>query len=179
MVQLTPAARKFIVHFGKMGARWGVNRTVAQIHALLYLSPRPLNAEEISESLSVARSTVSTGLHELQGWNLVKLVQVLGDRRDHFEALSDAWEMMRTIVDERKRRELDPTLEMLREVTAELGEGSEEEAYARDKLLEMLDCYETAAAFYEQLEKLPTEALVRIAKMGNLARKLLGSSAGA
>ena len=100
MMHLTPIMREFIVHWGKMGARWGINRTVAQIYAQLYLSPRPLNAEEISETLSVARSTVSTGLHELQGWNLVKLVQVLGDRRDHFEAVSDVWEMMRTIVDE-------------------------------------------------------------------------------
>jgi DNA-binding transcriptional regulator GbsR (MarR family) len=176
MLNLTPATQEFIIHFGKMGARWGVNRTVAQIHALLYISPRPLNAEEISETLSVARSTVSTGLHELQSWNLVRIVQVLGDRRDHFETISDVWEMMRAIVDERKRRELDPTLQMLREATAELGESSEEESYAKERLLEMLDCYETIAAFYAQLEKLPTGALVKIAKMGDVVRKLLGSS---
>ena len=175
MLNLTPATQEFIIHFGKMGARWGVNRTVAQIHALLYISPRPLNAEEISETLSVARSTVSTGLHELQSWNLVRIVQVLGDRRDHFETISDVWEMMRAIVDERKRRELDPTLQMLREATAELGEGSEEESYAKGRLLEMLDCYETIAAFYAQLEKLPTGALAKIARMGDVARKLLGS----
>jgi len=172
MLNLTSATQKFVIHFGKMGARWGVNRTVAQIYALLYITPEPLNAEEISETLSVARSTVSTGLHELQGWDLVKVVQVLGDRRDHFEPVSDTWEMMRAIADERKRRELDPTLEMLREVSAELGD-SEDEAYAREKLVEMLDFFETTAAFYEQFQKLPTDTLIKIAKMGNIARKLL------
>src|SRR5512147_2286751 len=110
MAELTPVMQKFILRWGEMGNAWGVNRTVAQIYALLYLSARPLTAEEISDTLAVARSTVSTGLHELQGWGIVKVVHVLGDRRDHFEAMSDVWEMFRAILRERKNRELDPLL---------------------------------------------------------------------
>ena len=102
---LTPTCEKFILHWGEMGTRWGVNRTVAQIHALLYLSPDPLNAEQIAETLSVARSNVSNSLRELQGWGIVKVVHVLGDRRDHYESMKDVWEMFRVIVDERKKRE--------------------------------------------------------------------------
>src|SRR5579872_1448881 len=119
MASLTPIAEKFVLHWGEMGTRWGINRTVAQIHALLYLSSRPLNAEEIAETLSVARSNVSTSLKELQGWGIVKVVHVLGDRRDHFESMKDVWEMFRVIVEQRKRRELDPTLALLRECAAE------------------------------------------------------------
>ena len=174
MINLTPTMRDFIIHWGRMGARWGVNRTIAQIYALLYISPRPLNAEEISETLSVARSTVSTGLHELQGWGIVEVVHVLGDRRDHFEAASDVWEMFRVVVDERKRRELDPTLEMLREAVAGLGSGGEGKPYAREKLLEMLDFFETVSALYGQIQEVPTETLVRIAKMGDAVHRLRG-----
>src|SRR5882757_10849315 len=100
---LTPIQERFILHWGEMGARWGINRTVAQIHALLYLSPKPLNAEEITETLCVARSNVSNSLRELQGWGIVKLGHVVGDRRDHFESLKDVWEMFPIIVDERKK----------------------------------------------------------------------------
>ena len=136
MIHLTSVAQEFIIHWGKMGARWGVNRTIAQIYALLYISPRPLNAEEISETLSVARSTISTGLCELQSWGIVKVVHVLGDRRDHFEAMGDVWQMMRAVVDGRKRRELDPILETLRETVAELEDGGEDEPYTRERLLD-------------------------------------------
>ena len=174
MLDLTPAAQQFIIHWGKMGARWGINRTVAQIYALLYISPNPLNAEEISEILSVARSTISTGLRELQSWGVIQVVHVLGDRRDHFEAMGDVWEMLRVIVDERKRRELDPTLEMLRQTVAELGEDSQDELYAKEKLVEMLDFFETIATLYEQIQKIPTTTLAQIAKKGDAIRKLLG-----
>src|SRR5438270_8528562 len=116
---LSPTAKKFILHWGEMSTRWGINRTVAQIHALLYISPKPLNAEEIADTLSVARSNVSTSLRELQGWGIVKVVHVLGDRRDHFESMKDVWEMFRIVLDERKRRETDPTLALLRECVAE------------------------------------------------------------
>src|SRR5689334_25059566 len=114
-VTLKPIQEKFILHWGEMGTRWGINRTVAQIHALLFLSPKPLNAEEIAETLGVARSNVSNSLKELQGWGIVRVVHVMGDRRDHFESLKDVWEMFRTITDERKKRETDPTLGILRE----------------------------------------------------------------
>ena len=111
---LTPTQERFILHWGEMGTRWGINRTVAQIHALLYLSPRPMHAEEIASTLSIARSNVSNSLRELQGWGIVRVVHVLGDRRDHFESLKDVWQMFEIIIAERKRREVDPTIEMLR-----------------------------------------------------------------
>src|SRR6201993_1563522 len=119
MASLAPISEKFILHWGEMGARWGINRTVAQIHALLYLSAKPLHAEEIVETLGVARSNVSTSLKELQGWGIVRMVHVMGDKRDHFESMKDVWEMFRAVLDERKRREIDPTLAMLRECIAE------------------------------------------------------------
>src|SRR5713101_2832054 len=129
MPHLSPVAQKFILHWGEMGARWGVNRTVAQVHALLYLSPRPLHAEEISKTLAVARSNVSTSLRELQSWRIVRVVHVLGDRRDHFESNKDIWEMFQIILDERKRREIDPTLRVLQECVAALGRADASDAY--------------------------------------------------
>src|SRR5271154_4426527 len=120
MSLLAPVQQKFILHWGEMGARWGINRTVAQIHALLFISPKPLHAEEIMDALAVARSNVSTSLRELQGWGIVRMVHVLGDKRDHFESMKDVWEMFRVVLDERKRREIDPTLIMLRECITEI-----------------------------------------------------------
>ena len=119
-MELTPAVRQYVLHWGEMGTRWGTNRTVAQIHALLYISPEPLTAEEISEALGIARSTVSTGLHELQNWGIVKVIHMLGDRRDYFQVIGDVWEMFRAVLAERKRREIDPALGVLRETVAEL-----------------------------------------------------------
>src|SRR5438309_11938563 len=115
MNNLSPVQQKFVLHWGEMGTRWGINRTVAQIHALLYVSPKPLDAEEIAETLGVARSNVSTSLKELQGWGIVKVVHVMGDRRDHFESVKDVWSLFQIIMDERKKREIDPTLAVLRE----------------------------------------------------------------
>jgi DNA-binding transcriptional regulator GbsR (MarR family) len=163
---------KFIVHWGEMGERWGVNRTVAQIHALLYVSPAPLSAEEICETLSVARSTVSAGLRELQSWGIVKIVHVLGDRRDHFEAVSDVWAMFRLIVEGRKHRELDPTLTMLREVTENLA-GSENAQLTKERLLALHDFFETLSTLYDQVQKLSTPTLVRVAKTGDIVSRVL------
>jgi DNA-binding transcriptional regulator GbsR (MarR family) len=101
---------RYVVHWGEMGTRWGVSRSVAQIHALLFLAPRPLTAEEIADTLSIARSNVSTSLKELQSWGLAHLVHVLGDRRDHFETEKDVWKVALTIIEQRKQREIDPTL---------------------------------------------------------------------
>src|SRR6266550_9393251 len=109
-MDLSDIARKFVLHWGEMGTAWGVNRTVSQIHALLFFHGRPLHAEEIADTLGVARSNVSNSLKELQNWNLVRIAHVMGDRRDHFESMKDVWEMFRTILDERKKRECDPTL---------------------------------------------------------------------
>src|ERR1700691_1728914 len=134
---LTPIEQKFILHWGEMGTRWGINRTVAQVHALLYVSPRPLHAEEISTTLAVARSNVSTSLRELEGWRIVRVVHVLGDRRDHFETLSDVWEIFRIVAEERKRREIDPTLRVLQECVADLQKNKSGSGYTRERLEEM------------------------------------------
>src|SRR5213596_2886555 len=134
---LSPVDQKFILHWGEMGTRWGINRTVAQIHALLFLSPKPLNAEEISDALAVARSNVSNSLRELQGWGIVKMVHVLGDKRDHFESMKEVWEMFRVVLDERKKREIDPTLAMLRSCVAEAAKDKETDEYSEQKLREL------------------------------------------
>src|SRR5579872_4505162 len=118
-MKLTPIIERYILHWGEMGTRWGVNRSVAQIHALLFLAGRPITAEEIADTLGLARSNVSTSLKELQGWQLIQMTHLLGDRRDHFEAKRDTWDMLMTIVEERKRREIDPTIAMLRQCVAE------------------------------------------------------------
>ena len=152
MSKLTSVQEKFILHWGAMGTQWGINRTVAQIHALLYISPKPLNAEEIAETLAVARSNVSTSLWELQSWGIVKTVPVLGERRDHFESIKDVWELFRVVLDERKRREVDPTLAMLRECVAE-AEKNKADTYTHDKLSELLGFFETMGGWYEQIRK--------------------------
>jgi DNA-binding transcriptional regulator GbsR (MarR family) len=170
MTDLTPAMKKFILHWGEMGSTWGVNRTAAQIHALLYLSPEPLTAEEISETLALARSTVSTGLRELQVWGIVRVIHVLGDRRDHFETLGDLREMFRVILDRRKSREIDPTLVALRESVAEL---DKEDAHVKDRLQEMLEFFEVITTVYNQVEQLPTDTLVKIARLGDRLGRVL------
>ena len=170
--KLTPIEQKFIIHWGEMGERWGINRTVAQIHGLLYLSPEPLNAEQISATLSMARSTVSVGLHELESWGIIKVVQLLGDRTDHFDVKGDAWEMFRWIVDYRKRREIDPTLNMLRELVIEL-EQNDKAAHSKIKMLEMLDLFESVDSIYAQAQKVPTKTIVRLAKMNGIVGKFL------
>jgi DNA-binding transcriptional regulator GbsR (MarR family) len=171
---LTHIQQKFILHWGEMGAKWGINRTVAQIHALLFLSPRPLNAEEIAATLGVARSNVSTSLRELQGWGIVRVAHILGDRRDHFESMKDVWEMFRIIVDERKKREADPVLTMLRDAAAEAKRPGAADAYTRERLADMLQFFELMITWAEQTRKLPTAAVIRLVKMGDRLGRLLG-----
>lgn len=178
IMELTTTTQKFIVHWGEMGTRWGINRTVAQIHALLYISPKPLTAEEISDTLSIARSTVSTGLRELQSWSLVRVVHVLGDRRDHYETMNDVWQMFRVVLEERKRREVDPTLDILRETITNLESSSDDDPHAKKKLIEMYDFFETIVTLYEQVEELPMSSIIRIARMGDAFRKVLGLTSG-
>jgi len=156
-----------------MGTRWGINRTVAQISALLYLSPKPLSAEEIAVTLSVARSNVSTSLRELQSWGIVKMVHVLGDRRDHFESLKNVWEMFRIVMEERKRREVDPTLTVLRECLAEAEAGDTTDPYTKARVREMLEFFEQMASLHEQLRPVPTGVLIRLMRSGTQLRKLL------
>ncbi|MEO5923238.1 MAG: MarR family transcriptional regulator [Bryobacteraceae bacterium] len=150
-ITLTPIQSRFVLHWGEMGTRWGVNRTVAQAHALLYIWPTPLHAEQIAAVLSVARSNISNSLRELQGWGLVRVVHVLGDRRDHFEAGKDVWKMFEIVLAERKRREIDPTVAMLREVS----EDSTADDYTRERLDQMLNFLETMSACYADFERMP------------------------
>jgi len=174
MKDLPPIASKFILHWGEMGVRWGINRTMAQIHALLFLSERPLNAEEICTNLDLARSNVSVAVRELQGWGIVKLVHLPGDRRDHFESMKDVFEMFRVIMNERRRREVDPTLALIRDCLTDTGKPKAGEAHARERLEAMKDFFEIATTFASQLDRLPTSALVKTAKMGDKALKLMG-----
>ena len=176
MTPLSPVATKFILHWGEMGARWGINRTVAQIHALLFLSPKPLNAEEIAEALSIARSNVSTSLRELQSWGIIRIVHVLGDRRDHFESMKDVWELFRQVLDERKRREVDPTLTILRDCLLEADKAGAGERYAKQRLGELLEFFETTTAWYEQLRRMPTGAMIKLVSMGEKLKKMLGAA---
>ena len=171
---LSPVQQKFILHWGEMGTRWGVNRTVAQTHALLYLSPRPLNADDIIEALGVARSNVSTSLKELQGWGIVSLVHVLGDKRDHFQSLTDVWEMFRIVMDERKKREFDPTMRMLHECIAEAEKDKAADDYTRERLRELYRFFETTTAWYAQVRRWPTASLLRVMKTGDRVLKTLG-----
>ena len=168
--------KKFILHWGEMGTSWGLNRTMAQIYAMLYLSPSPLTAEEISETLSIARSTVSTGLRELLGWGVVRTVHILGDRRDHFETMSDVWEMFRVILRERKRREIDPAMAILQKSVEEVRDDNQVDAHVCERLREMLEFFDVVMSVYEQAEELPTETLKKAAKTSDRLVKLLNKT---
>ena len=174
MTSLSPVQQKFILHWGEMGTRWGINRTVAQIHALLFISQKPLNAEDIAQVLGVARSNVSNSLKELQGWGIVKRVHMMGDSRDYFESMKEVWEMFRVVLDERKKREIDPTQLVLRECIAEAGKGSETDEYTQQKLRELVEFFDTTTAWYGQIRQWPTGALTKFVKAGDKIRKLLG-----
>ena len=174
-MELSPVTRKFVLHWGEMGARWGVSRTVAQIHALLYLSERPLNAEEIADSLSVARSNVITSLKELQAWGLIKITHVMGDRRDHFEALQDITSLFRVIVEERKRREIDPTLALLRECMQESDPRTG--AFAKERIKSTLEFLEMLTKWYEEMKGLPYPLLASLMRMGGKVQKFLQKAA--
>src|SRR5436305_12644672 len=174
MKSLSPVEQKFVLHWGEMGTRWGINRTVAQIHALLYLSPRPLNAEEIADTLGVARSNVSTSIKELQNWGIVRVTHAMGDRRDHFESMKDVWEMFRVILDERKKRETDPTLHLLRELSDEAAKKGAADPHVRERLSDMRNFFELMTQWYEQTRQMPTPAVVKMCKLGDKVARLLG-----
>jgi DNA-binding transcriptional regulator GbsR (MarR family) len=172
---LTPTAQKFVLHWGEMGTRWGLNRTVAQLHALLFISPRPLPADEISTVLAVARSNVSTSLRELQGWRIVRVVHVLGDRRDHFEAIKDVVEIFRIVSEERKRREIDPTLRVLAECVAESKANGPADAYTHERLVTMLEFLTAMTGMFEEIMRMPTPALKGVVKLRGKVITLLGN----
>jgi DNA-binding transcriptional regulator GbsR (MarR family) len=164
-MKLTPLTKKFILHWGEMGTRWGINRTVAQVHALLYVAPHALNAEEIAGTLSVARSNVSTSIKELQNWGLVKVVHVLGDRRDHFETFKDVWQMFQVVTSERKKREVEPTITLLREAVNETDTEGKDDDVARERLAAMLAFFEEASGCFDRVKKLPPGTLKQVVKL--------------
>ncbi|MEL6799900.1 MAG: GbsR/MarR family transcriptional regulator [Pseudomonadota bacterium] len=171
----TQIQQEFILHFGEMGSRWGINRTVGQIYALLFLSDRPLCADDIVEALHFSRSNVSMGLKELQSWNLVRLRHLPDDRRDFFTTPEDMWEIVRTLIAERKKREIDPTLTKLRELELQAPDG--EDSYAITRMAELRELIEAMTGFYDEMNRLETERLVALLKMGSKLSKLAGSAA--
>jgi DNA-binding transcriptional regulator GbsR (MarR family) len=173
MSQLNNIQRQYILHWGEMGTRWGINRTVAQIHALLYLSPKPLAADEIAGTLDVARSNVSTSIRELESWGLVRPVHVLGERREHYESMKDVWETFRLIVEQRKRRELDPTAQLLRRCLIEL-QGSPDN-YTRTRIEAMAEFLDTTMAAYEEVKQISPNTLRSLLKARGKIKKLLGA----
>ncbi|CAN7288963.1 MarR family transcriptional regulator [Variovorax sp. LjRoot290] len=175
-MQLTEIQRKFVLHWGEMGSLWGVNRTVSQIHALLFAHGKPLHAEELSETLNVARSNVSNSLKELQAWNLVRVTHVLGDRRDYFETSVDVWELFRTVVRERKEREFDPTVRVLREIIASPDFGKEP-ADAQDRIRSTMELMAKLGTWADEMLRLSPGTLDKVLTLGASVQKFVRGDA--
>lgn len=171
-MKLSPLTQAFVLHFGEMGSRWGINRTVGQIYALLYLSSEPLCADDIVERLGVSRSNVSMGLRELQAWNLVLLKHLPGDRRDFFTTPEDVWQILRTLAEERKKREVDPTLSVLREILMQ-NPSDEAERHAQERMAEMHGLIEQLTTWYDDVKTLETDRLAMLLGLGARVTKLL------
>jgi DNA-binding transcriptional regulator GbsR (MarR family) len=171
-MRLSPLNQTFVSHFGEMGSRWGINRTVGQIYALLFLSPRPLNADDIAEKLGFSRSNVSMGLKELETWRLVQLRRVPGDRREYFSTPEDIWVILRTLVEERKRREIDPTMTMLRDILMETP-SNEDERHAQARMRQMHEVIELLTTWFGEVERLENKRLIQLLKLGAKVQKVL------
>lgn len=171
-MHLSPLVQRFVLHFGEMGSRWGINRTVGQIYALLFTAPRPLNADEIAESLGFSRSNVSIGLKELESWNLVRLSHQPGDRREYFSAPDDVWAIFRTLAEERRRREIDPTLSMLREVQLETPSDPDDK-HAQRRMQEMYELILLVTGWFSDMQKLDVATLEKLMRLGSRVTKLL------
>lgn len=174
-MEMTPAVEKYVLHWGEMGTRWGTNRTVAQIQALLYLSPEPLHADQIVDLLSVARSNVSTSIRELQSYGLVRMTHILGDRRDYFESIHEVWDLFRVIIEQRKQRELNPTLAMLKDCVAEIDAEKKTDPVTKQRIKNMLQFIESTSDWYEQISKIPTCTLTKLMALGTKITKLVKS----
>ena len=172
-MKISPATEKYILHWGEMGTRWGTNRTVAQIQALLYLSPKPLRADQIVDLLSVARSNVSTSIRELQSYRLVRMIHLLGDRRDYFESIDDVWELFRVIIEQRKQRELNPTLTMLRQCVSEVEQESQTDDITKERIRNMLEFIDSTNTWYEKIRSISTSTLQKLMKLGTTITKLV------
>jgi DNA-binding transcriptional regulator GbsR (MarR family) len=169
---LPPLSRQFVSHFGEMGSRWGINRTVGQIYALLFISQRALNADEIGEALEFSRSNVSMGLKELQSWRLVRMRHLPGDRREYFEAPADVWEIFRVLAEERRRREIEPTLSMLRMALLEQP-GNEAERHAQQRMREMYELIDRLMTWFDDVQKLAPETAMQLMGMGTAVTRVL------
>ena len=175
IMNLSMLEQEFVLHFGEMGSRWGINRTVGRIYALLFLSEDPLNAEDITDKLGVSRSNVSMGLKELQAWGLVRLRHLPDDRRDHFATPDDLWEIVRTLVAERKKREIDPTLTKLRELEMQARSG-DGEPHAQAKIRELRELIELLTGWYDDMNRLETDRLVQLLALGSKLQSLIGKA---
>ncbi len=171
-MELKPVAKRFVLHWGEMGSTWGVNRTVAQIHALLFITGRPMNADEITETLDVARSNVSMSLKELSNWNLIRSVPLMGDRRDHYETTTDVWELFRTVVRERKSREFDPTIEVLRDCLKS-GDIASEDKAAQMRIKETLALMEALSSWASEMIRLEPSTMMKVIKLGAKVQHLV------
>lgn len=171
-MNLAPLTQRFVLHFGEMGSRWGINRTVGQIYALLYVSPKALNADEIGEALAFSRSNVSMGLKELQSWNLVRLQHLPNDRREYFSAPEDVWAIFRTLAEERRKREIDPTLSMLREALMEEGVTGDD-VHAQARMRQMHELIELMTGWLADVQKMDSATLASLMKMGAKVARLL------
>ena len=169
---LPPLNRQYVAHFGEMGSRWGINRTVGQIYALIFISPHALNADDIAEALEFSRSNVSMGLKELQSWRLVKLRHQPGDRREYFEAPADVWEIFRVLAEERRRREIEPTLSMLRMALLE-APTSDAERHAQERMKEMHELIDRLMTWFDDVQKLAPETAMQLMGMGATVTKVL------
>jgi DNA-binding transcriptional regulator GbsR (MarR family) len=171
-IQLSELANQFILHWGEMGAHWGINRTVSQIHAFLYFIGKPANAEQIADTLQVARSNVSNSLKELQNWHLVRITHMMGDRRDYFETSLDIWELFRTVITERKAREFDPTVQFLERYLSE-NTFNNNELEAKKRVQQMLELMQTLSIWGDEMIKLKPETLTKIMKYGAKIQMLI------
>lgn len=170
-MNLTPLIQSFVLHFGEMGSRWGINRTVGQIYALLFVTAKPLNADEIAEALAFSRSNVSMGLKELESWKLVRLQHLPGDRREYFSAPEDVWAIFRTLAEERRKREVDPTLSMLRDALLESPANPAEE-HAQERMREMYELIEMLTQWFSDVQRLEPATLIQLMKLGNKVQKI-------
>lgn len=174
-MNLPPLTQAFVLHFGEMGSRWGINRTVGQIYALLYVAQKPLNAEDIVDALGIARSNVSIGLRELDNWRLIRRLHLANDRREHFAALEDPWAIVRTLAEERRKREVDPTLSVLRDLLMQ-SPVDDAERHAQDRLRALTEVIELLTGWADEVQRLPDERIVALLRLGAGVVKLLDAT---
>jgi len=171
---LSPVGQKFVLHWGEMGTKWGVNRTVAQIHALLFISEKPLTAEEIVDTLSISRSNVGASIKELESWKLVKVISQIGSRKEYFETSKDVWELFKIVMEGRKQREIDPTRSLLKECMSELGKVGSSDKYLKERLTDLNEFVETSTSWVEEIQSMSTATIRKIMKLGSKIQKVLG-----